>query len=229
MENKNFYNLFYLIFNKWSNKKWFQVLFVLLILYFILTPILTPIFNKFSFNELLDERDKERIEIHKMDYENSKQTYALVKKNLQNYLNDISYDYAFLIEFHNGSENIVTGIQFCRFDVTLEVCMDSLPYLPLYKFKDDLVARYDILLRDDLSDQRLLFFSEDEFDKYDKYLSLLLKTIKAKSCAMITLESNENQIFGALLFVSLNEYMNHAKILECSRQIERLMDGSNKD
>ena len=78
MENKNFYNLFYLIFNKWSNKKWFQVLFVLLTLYFILTPILTPIFNKFSFNELLDERDKERIEIHKMDYENSKQTLSLI-------------------------------------------------------------------------------------------------------------------------------------------------------
>lgn len=223
MENKNFYNLFYLIFNKWSNKAWFQVLFVLIVIYFVLTPILTPIINKVSFNDLLDERDKNRTEMHKIDYENSKQTYALVKNTLNNYIYDIGYDYVFLIEFHNGSENVVTGIQFCRFDVTLEVCQDSLPYLPLYKFKDDLVARYDILLTEDLSEQRLLYFNEDEFDKYDKYLSILLKTIKAKSVAIMSLRNDDKQIFGALLFVSLNEEMNHVKTLECSRQIENLM------
>lgn len=90
---------------------------------------------------------------------------------MQEYISLTNSEYIFLIEYHNGSENVMTGVQFCRFDMTLEVPAEKSEYVPIEKFRDDIVARYDILLSEDLGKNKLLYYTQEEFEKVDRYLA----------------------------------------------------------
>ena len=90
---------------------------------------------------------------------------------MQEYIQLTGSEYIFLLEYHNGSENVMTGVQFCRFDMTLEVPAEKSEYVPIEKFRDDIVARYDILLSEDLGKNKLLYYTQEEFEKVDRYLA----------------------------------------------------------
>ena len=193
-------------FNKWSDKKWFQGLVIFVILWMLVSPIISPIisnvFQKETITNTLDERDDRNRENHKVNFEASRQAYALAKHTMQDYIALTNSEYIFLIEFHNGSENVMTGVQFCRFDITLEVSDEKSPYVPIEKFRDDIVARYDILLSEELSKNKLLHFNQDEFDKVDRYLAYQMGYVEAKSYAILNLKDSEGKIFGAILCIS---------------------------
>jgi hypothetical protein len=55
--------------------------------------------------------------------------------------------------------------------MTLEVSAEKSAYVPIEKFRDDIVARYDILLSEDLGKNKLLYFTQEEFEKVDRYLT----------------------------------------------------------
>jgi len=216
-------------FNNWGNKTWFQVLFVEVIVYLLITPILTPIIsnklNRESAQEVvtttLDERQKEEIKNHRQSFERSKQSYALAKKCMTSGIETIGCDYLFLLEYHNGSENVMTGIQFCKFDVTLEAVGEGCSYVPTEKFRDDIVARYDLLLSDDLNRNKLCSYCEDEFEKVDKYFAYQLNSIKAKRYAILNLKDKDGMIFGSLLCVSVkDDKMNLTGVYEVSSDLE---------
>lgn len=118
------------------------------------------------------------------------------------YLISSGCEYIFLLEFHNGAENVMTGIQFCRFDMTLEVAGEKLKYIPLEKFKDDIVARYDILLSDELIKNKVIYCQTSDFEKVDRYLAYQMSYINAKAYAMISLKDKDGKIFGAVLGVT---------------------------
>lgn len=200
-------------FNKWADKKWFQALVIITVIYLMITPILSPVINNLTqrsnvaeaVTSTLDERDREARRIHKQNFESSRQAYALAKHKMQDYIAITGSEYIFLIEFHNGSENVMTGIQFCRFDVTIEVSGTVNEYVPVEKFRDDIVARYDILLSEDLSKNKLLYYKADDFNKVDKYLAHQLATVDAKSYAITNLRDRDDKVFGAVLCISTND------------------------
>lgn len=123
---------------------------------------------------------------------------------MQEYVPLTKSEYIFLIEFHNGSENVMTGIQFCRFDMTLEVAKDNLQYVPIEKFKDDIVARYDILLSDEMTKNKVQYYTQAEFEKIDRYLAYQMTYVNAKAYALVSLKDRDGKIFGALLCISNN-------------------------
>ena len=102
-------------FENWADKTWFQVLSVILIIYLMLTPIVGPIIyntiNKQNTSEAvvesLKERDRLAKEEHRLDFEKAKQTYGAVKGVMKDYLDKTSSDYIFLVEYHNGMENVM--------------------------------------------------------------------------------------------------------------------------
>lgn len=218
-------------FNKWGDKVWFQVLFIIIVIYLLAGPFINTVLNNHyqkettssAVIETLDEREKSATEKHKTDFEQSKQSYALIKKTMREYLPTTCGDYLLMAEYHNGSENVMTGIQFCRFDITLEVSGDDIPYIPLEKFKDDIVARYDILLSDELNKNKLLYYKKNDFIKVDKYLATQLGVINANSYAIINLVDNNNKVFGSLLCISLNEEINTTEVMLCAREIENIV------
>lgn len=215
---------------KWGNKGWFQGLFIGVVIYLLLAPIASPIISSHftkqnttdAVTETLEERDKKIREDHVIKFEQARQAYTLVKKEMNKYLEKIDCDYIFLIEYHNGTENVMTGIQFCKFDMTLECTSPAAPYIPLEKFHDDLVARYDLLLNDEFAKTGFMFVNAQDFEKVDRYLAYQMQYANAKSFAIINLKDTDQRVFGA--FLCLNTKKSPMDLVE----IYKLADSTEK-
>jgi len=213
------------MFSRWSDKVWFQVLSCVIVIYLLMAPIIGPVIYKYvnqvTLEESIDKKNSENLEKHKIMYNQSRETYANIRHVMKDYLKRIDCEYIFLLEYHNGTENIITGIPFCRFDVTVEVSEDGVPFVPIDKFRDDIVARYDILMSEELENG--VFYVKDEFEEVDKYFAYQLQTIGAESYALINMEDKEGKVFASLLCVSTNQHMNRNEIHRCKNTIWKLM------
>jgi len=144
---------------------------------------------------------------------------------MQEYIQLTGSEYIFLLEYHNGSENVMTGIQFCRFDMTLEVPAEKSVYVPIEKFRDDIVARYDILLSEDLGKNKLLYFTQEEFEKTDRYLAQQMDYVNAKSYAVLNLKDIHGKAFGSILCISTdNEQINLLAVRELAIDLENIFN-----
>lgn len=222
------------MFESWKEKVWFQVLAVVVVVYLLVMPALAPMMynsinrqnTSVAVEETMTRIEDDAKEAHRKAYEFSQQTYAIAKSAMRNYLNVTKCDYIFLIEYHNGNENPVTGIQFCRFDVTLEVTSENARFVPVEKFKDDIVARYDILLSDELSKNLVCIYSKDEFHKIDRYLEYQLNTIGAEAYAITNLRYN-GKVYASLLFVSCDPNIERAAIYECANDMNSIFTSAS--
>ena len=235
METKISENFLTKVFDKWGEKWWFKTLFALAVIWILISPFVTTIMNNvFSQKSVseavtnsLDDRDERNKAAHKINFENARQSYALAKHKMQEYIQLTGSEYIFLIEYHNGSENVMTGIQFCRFDMTLEVAADKSEYVAIEKFRDDIVARYDILLSEDLGKNKLLYFNQTEFEKADRYLAQQMDYVHAKSYAILNLKDIHGKAFGAVLCISTNdERLNLLAVRELASDLEDIFNNS---
>ena len=217
--------------NKLGDKLWFQIIIGF---WLVIGPVLfiaSPFLNQYLNKQSNEETNRERIESHRTAFENSKQAYAVVKKTMNDYLLKVGCDYIFLIEYHNGNENVMTGIQFCRFDMTIQASSKDLSYIPVDKFKDDIVARYDILLSEELNDNKLLFYTAEDFERVDRYLAYQLTSIEAKEYALLNLTDKKGKVFGSLLCISDKNNprtINQTQVVMCAREIETIFNNSPK-
>ena len=209
-------------FKAWADQWWFKILFCTIILSLLFLFVQIGI-SKGVTKSMREWENTTKME-HTMSFQNSRQTYALGKKIMQESLKKINCDYIFLLEYHNGSENIVTGLQFCKFDLTLEVTREGIDMTPKDKFKDDIVARYNILLSDEMNGNKIVVKTMDEMKLIDKYLYYQLSSIGARYFAIINLTSIDGQIYASLCCVSLGETMNKYEIVQCARELEGVLN-----
>lgn len=224
-------------FESWADKTWFQVLAVILIVYLMIAPIVGPIIyndiNKQNTSaavvESLEERDRLAKEEHRLDFEKAKQTYGAVKGVMKDYLDKTSSDYIFLVEYHNGMENVMSGIQFCHFDMTLEVFRDGLQYIPSDKYRNEFVARYDILLNEEFeSSTKAFYYTIEDLKQVDRYLLQGINYIECKSCVLINITNEKGLIIGTLLFASLDENISITEVYNCQREVEKAFKQKNR-
>lgn len=217
--------------NKWGNKKWFQCLFIGVVIYLLISPTLGTVVSSFiqkerttsAISETLDARDKKMKENHVESFIQSRQTYTMIKREMNSYVPKIKCDYLFLLEFHNGTENAITGIQFCKFDLTLECTSERAQYIQLEKFRDDIVARYDVLLQDEFNQNDFILVDQQDFEKIDKYLAYQVKSINANSYAILNLKDSENRVFGALVCLTTSEEpMNITELHKLADRLEKI-------
>ena len=217
-------------FEKWADKKWFQVLIGIVIIYLLAAPIAGPIIYQYinrqntseAVVESLKERDRLAKEEHRLDFEKAKQTYGVVKGIMKDYLEKTSSDYIFLVEYHNGMENVMSGIQFCHFDMTLEVFRDGLQYIPSDKYRNEFVARYDMLLNEEFeSSSKAFYYTTEDLKHVDRYLLQAIGYIECKSCVLINIANESGIVTGTLLFASLDENINITEVYKCQREVEK--------
>lgn len=217
-------------FEKWADKKWFQVLMGLVIIYLLAAPVGGPLIYQYinkqntseAVVESLKERDRLAKEEHRLDFEKAKQTYGAVKGIMKDYLDKTSSDYIFLVEYHNGMENVMSGIQFCHFDMTLEVFRDGLQYIPSDKYRNEFVARYDILLNEEFeSSSKAFYYTTEDLKQVDRYLLQGINYIECKSCVLINIVNESGIVTGTLLFASLDEDINIPEVYKCQREVEK--------
>lgn len=233
METKIPENFLTKVFEKWGDKWWFKTLFAIVVVWVLVGPLTTSFINNSlqkqqvsdAVTNSLDNRDARNEAIHRANFEASRQAYALAKREMQKYLQLTGAEYIFLIEYHNGSENIINGIQFCRFDMTLEVAADNVQYVAIEKFRDDIVARYDILLSEDVSKNKLLYYTRPEFEKVDRYLAQQMEYINAKAYTLLNLKDMQGSAFGSILCVSIdNERINLLAVHELAIELQNIFN-----
>lgn len=215
---------------KWGNKTWFQVFFLF---YAIVVPLFLGgyiIYRDYCdrpqeevITTVLDEREDAKKEQHKANFNEARQRYTAAKKMLKTYLEPTKSDYIFYIEYHNGTENVSSGVPFLRFDVTIEVTDPEKQYIQLNKLKDSSVSHYDIL--GELNcDGTVHTYSIETISHKDRCLWAQLDDIKATNIAIINIfNGSYDDIMGTLLFVSVSKKnMSVAKIYECARDMENI-------
>lgn len=223
-------NIVSTVFEKWYNKTWFQLIIgfwlffgpIIIICQPFISTKLSETTTKRVVEESLITRETTKTEEHKVFFEKSKQSYAQAKSTMKAYLDETKCDYLFLVEYHNGADNIMTGVSFCKFDVTLEVCTDNSKYIILDKFKDDIIARYDILLSDKLNEGKVLYAEKPEFNNIDRYFAIQLEYTDAQSFAMINLYDDECRACGCLVGISKAKDIDKAAIYECANKLEKI-------
>ena len=235
METKISENFLTKVLDKWGDKWWFKTLFTIAVVWILVGPLATTFINNSlqqkqvtdAVTSSLDDREERDKATHRANFEASRQSYALAKHKMQEYLQETGSEYIFLVEYHNGSENVMTGIQFCRFDITLEAVDDKSTYIQIEKFRDDIVARYDILLSEDLGKNKLLYYTQQEFVKADRYLAQQMDYINAKSYALLNLKDVHSRAFGSILCVSTdNEQLDLLAVRELAVDLENIFNNS---
>lgn len=140
--------------------------FTSIILVIIMVSFLTGYADKIIHGvgqELEDDRQEEFV-IHQNLWMESRDLYSSVKSMMRAERPHTCADYILFIDYHNGSENISTGYQYCKFDVSISVRSDTVPVLPVEDFKDETIWKWDMLLTDAVMNHKMTSVSlEDAF------------------------------------------------------------------
>ena len=184
---------------------------------------------KVSIQDVDDEKKKAHIE----GFSNSMDTYYLIKTSMREHREMIGCDYILLLEYHNGAENIATGYQFCKFDITMEARADNVQYIQIDEFRDESIFKYDVFMYRNVSRDRLSYFSMEELKTIDPHFHHKVETatttkIQHVITAHIYFEGHKA---GALLFLFSEPNVNkidRLQVSNCTSEIEQILISQNK-
>ncbi len=196
----------------------------------LLAGFMVVLFSTFE-NSLLqkigiasDNRTVEMIEEHQELYLASRDMYAQVKRIMRGQRPVTGADYILFLEYHNGSENIATGYQFCKFDITIEELSDTVPYIQIDNFKDENLYKYDILLSDRVTKSKMSSFTLEEVAGLDKNLMFTLHpNDHTQQIVFYNIQYN-GMTAGTLMFMYKKDYdIDYRAITNCAADIEHVI------
>lgn len=179
------------------------------------------LWNGNTISAINDWKTEERV-VNKDIFNKSRDFYAGLKQYMRSEVNKSNCAYMMLVEFHNGSENIITNIDFCKFDVTLEVQNDERPYVCIDDYTNQNVFKYDILLDDKVYDEGIATYTSDDLKSIDAYL---LKNIKLYNSdidfmAISPIEVNDRIVGMVVGFYTDEKSYNMKHFLQVKTKIE---------
>ena len=171
-----------------------------------------------------DQRATELIEQHRESYIASVDMYSQIKLVMRAQRPITGADYMLLLEYHNGSENIATGYQFCKFDITIEELSDTVPYIQIDNFKDENLYKYDILLSDQVTKSKMSSFSLDEVAALDKNLMYTLYPNEHTQQIVFYNIKYAGMTAGTLMFMYKADYeIDYRAITNCAADVEAII------
>lgn len=177
--------------------------------------------------------DNAKKKAHIEGFSNSMDTYYLIKTSMREHRELICCDYILLLEYHNGAENIATGYQFCKFDITMEARADSVQYIQIDEYRDESIFKYDVFMYRNVSRDRLSYFDMNDLESIDPHFYYKVKTAtKTPIQHIITAHIYfEGHKAGALLFLFSEPNVNNIdrlKVSNCASEIEQILVNQNK-
>lgn len=180
------------------------------------------IINRFDIAH--NERETELVEEHKELYAASMDMYSQIKSVMRLQRPETGADYILLLEYHNGSENIATGYQFCKFDVTIEELSDSVPYIQTDKFKDENLYKYDILLSDKVTKSKMSYFTWDDVVLLDRNMIHTLNPNDNTQQIVFYNITYKKMTAGTLMFMyAADRKIDYTAITNCATDIEQII------
>lgn len=174
-----------------------SILFVGLFLFFIYyIPMITKTTVEKTTIETLHNANKDREQEHIQNIEIRRQIQPKVENILESFLASSKADRAFIIELHNGSNNL-NGVPFLHGSVTYDTSVDGLDGID-EDYQNLSLSRFE--MANYLHNNFEFIGSIDEMKKIDKKLAAKLASNDVKYIAITTLHNGHNEWgwFGVL-------------------------------
>ena len=184
---------------------------------------LVPITVENTIETTIERSNEEQEIMHMEKLIESQDIYAEVKQELRYIMKETDCEYIYLIEYHNGSSNIATSFPFRKFDVTMDICKEGVPYIDTAPLKDEHVTKYDIFDNPEFTKQQFAHCTREEFKKADiKLYHMIESNKKIKFIYTYNLYYN-NTLLGAVLIASYKE-INLKTFVNCMHDLETIFN-----
>lgn len=175
----------------------------------------------------IDRHEHTKFEIHKKRYQERIKVAPQINNILASYLERVNADHLFIGEYHNGEENIATGIPFCKFSMTAEYFKPGSAAF-IGKYVNENVTKYNILPF--LLNNHMVKYSIEELETIDYYLYLQLYSLGVKSitlCSMADSEGFPMGFIGCVLYE--NRDVNTFELISCKDEVKNILININKN
>lgn len=198
MENLNFFEKAVKIVDKYGGWKVIQaIVYVGLFLFIIFyVPAITRITVEKATIQSMETVDKNKEEQHIKNLENRKAIQPEINSALTSVMRNTKADRAFIIELHNGSNNL-NGVPFLHGSVTYETTGDGVDNID-EEYQNLSLSRYDFATY--LHNNFSYYGTIEELAKIDRKLALKLTANGVAYIAVTTLHNGKNEWgwFGVL-------------------------------
>lgn len=198
MNNLSFFEKAVKIVDKYGGWKVIQaIVYVGLFLFIIFyVPAMTKVTVEKATMQSIETADKNKEEKHIKNLENRKAIQPQIYSTLTAVMNKTNADRAFIIELHNGSNNL-NGVPFLHGSVTYEKTRDGVENID-EEYQNLSLSRYDFAAY--LHNNFSYFGSVKELEKIDKKIALKLAANGVEYVAVTTLHNGTNEWgwFGVL-------------------------------
>lgn len=201
-----------------------------IVVLFVTVAILTTVYvvdNK--IRQVVPESIEQTIEQESIDHEAkliaSQETYVMVKQKLRSTLRETECQYIYLIEYHNGSENAASAFPFYKFDVTMDVYQDGVPYIDINPLKDEHIFKYDIFDDPEFTKQQFMYCSFADFEKVDPKLHRMASQNHDVKWVYTYNLYYQGKLMGAILILSYQE-LNIRTLINNMHEVEDIFNGT---
>ena len=174
----------------------------------------------------INEHEYNKSEIHKRRYKERIKVAPQINNILASYIDRINADHVFIGEYHNGEENIATGIPFCKFSMTSEYFKQGHESF-INRYTNENITKYNILPY--LLNSHMVKYSIYELKSLDYYLYLQLYSFGVKSIVLCSMSDNENFPMGFIGCVLYEDRdINTFELISCKDEIKKILMNINK-
>ena len=175
----------------------------------------------------IKEHEQTKSEIHKRRYKERIKVAPQINNILASYIDRINTDHIFIGEYHNGEENIATGIPFCKFSMTAEYFTPGHESF-INRYTNENITKYNILPY--LLNNHMVKYSVEELRSLDYYLYLQLYSFGVKSIVLCSMSDDENfpmGLIGCVLYEDRD--INTFELISCKDEIKKILININKN
>lgn len=187
MEQLSFFERAVKIVDKYGTFK--VIISIVLFALFLLVTVGTPIITKYSMEKSIDAAEKNKELTHIRDLENRREVQPQIYAVLDNLLESTNADRAFIIELHNGSQNI-NGVPFLHGTVTYERVREGVENID-EEYQNLSLSRFEssIYMHNNLH----FVGSVKDLAKIDKKIAAKLTSNQVSYVAVTTLHDGEKE------------------------------------
>ena len=187
MEQLSFFEIAVKIVDKYGTFK--VITSIVLFALFLLVTVGTPIITKYSMEKSIDAAEKNKELTHIRDLENRREVQPQIYSVLDNLLESTKADRAFIIELHNGSQNI-NGVPFLHGTVTYERVREGVENID-EEYQNLSLSRFEssIYMHNNLH----FVGSVKDLAKIDKKIAAKLTSNQVSYVAVTTLHDGEKE------------------------------------
>lgn len=210
---------------KYGKKAVFAI-FMLGVMIFSIEYIIDKKINKIvpqSIESSIEKNAEIQETAHTEKLVKSQEIYSDIKGALRQMMHEVGCEYVYLIEYHNGSTNIATAFPFRKFDVTMDICKDGVPYINTTTLKDEHVTKYDIFDNPEFTKQQFAYCDRKTFEKVDVKLYHMMSNNKDIKWVYTYNLYYNNNLLGAILVLSYKE-IDIKKFINYMHELENIFN-----